>query len=344
MFSKMKVKTVISVASAIALAGFFAGTAFAQGPSVNMTQGKFETAQQKNALKAFTNKKAAKTDAEVKQLGDKLFKHAHANESVQLKDDKTDHLSHVGRLDPSAHFRVDKKTGDFSFNKGLKEYLNDRETMGLPQGDKAVEVAKKHLSDLGEMPEKQEELVVLHIGGLKQVDVTADGKSVEKDKLVTVHFGRKIDGIDVGGPGSKIVVDLGANGELVALHKRWIEVNEEKKGASDFALEFDVKNKLQGQLKNDGAKAKRIDSGAPDFGYFDDGEGKIEPAYFVNAELTYDIEDLENAGAKKEHKEKYLGAVSALKQSKAKFEQLEKAKVPPGQSKAVDKDAPSVKD
>lgn len=343
MVSKMKVKTVISAVSAFALAGFFAGAAFAQGPPVNMQQGKFETAQQKNAMKAFTNKKAAKTDAEAKQLGDKLFKHARASESVQLKDDKTDHLIHVGRLDPSAHFRIDKKTGDFSFNKGLKDYMNDKETLGLPQGDKAVEMAKKHLTDLGEMPEKQEEMVVRHIGGLKQVDLGPDGNSVEKDKLVTVQFGRKIDGIDVGGPGSKIIVELGANGELVAMHKRWIETQEEKKGPPDFALEFDVKNKLQGKMKEDGANAKMIESGAPAFGYFDDGAGNIEPAYFVDAEITYDLE--ETPGTKTEHKEKYLGVVSALKTPKGKFDQLEKAKTPPGKSKAAaDKDLPSVKD
>ena len=343
MKAKFRLKTVVAAASTLAVAGLFAGAALA-APAVNMQASKFESAQQKNAMKAFSNAKPAKTDAEVRQLGDKLFKHARASESLQLKEDKTAHLAHVGRLDPSAHFRVDKNTGDFSFNKGMKGYLTDKPTMGLPQGDKAVEVAKKHLSDLGEMPGNQEEMVVRHIGGLKQVDVDAEGKAVEKDKLVTVTFGRQIDGIDVGGPGSKIVVDLGANGELVGLHKRWIEVTEEKKGPPDFLLEFDIKGKGQKKLQEDGGKAKSIESKGPDFGYYDDGKGHIEPAYFFDAEFTYDLEDGENPGKKHEHKEKYLAAVSALRQSKADFDQQEKAKKPPGLSKPVDQDVPSTKD
>lgn len=345
MLSKLKTRIVIGAVSAFAIAGFNAGAALAQGPTINQKQGKFETAQQKNALKAFRKKGGPKTDAEVKQLGDKLFKHARAGEGLpQLKDDNEGNQFGVGRLDPSAHFKINKETGDFSFNKGMKQYLDDKATMGLPQGDKAVEMAKKHLADLGELPEKQEEMVVRHIGGLKQVDVDANGKQAEKDKLVTVHFGRQIDGIDVGGPGSKIVVELGANGELVAVHKRWIEVTEEKKGAGDMALEFDVKNKIKEKLAADAKSAKKVDAEAPDFGYFDDGAGNIEPAYFYGADLTYDVEDMENPGKRKEHHEKYLGAVPALKQSKAKFDQLEKAKTPPGKDRDGNKDSAPVKD
>jgi len=346
MLSKIKAKIVIAAVAAFAITGLGTGIALAQGgPQVNVKQGKFETAQQKNAMKAFRKKGGPKTDADVKQEGDKLFKHSRASEGMpQLKDDGEGNMFGVGRLDPSAHFKMNKETGDISFNKGMKKYLDDKATMGLPQGDKAVEMAKKHLTDLGLMPEKQEELVVRHIGGLKQVDVDGNGKQVEKDKLVTIHFGRKIDGVDVSGPGSKIVMDLGENGELVSLHRRWVEVQEEKKGPGDFALEFDVKNKIQAKLKEDAKSAKKVDSDAPDFGFFDDGAGNIEPAYFYAADLTYDVEDMENPGKRKEHHEKYLGVEPALKQSKAKFDQLEKAKTPPGKDREGNKDSAPVKD
>lgn len=342
MYSNISFRIVFGAFSALALTILFSSTAQADGPVVNMKKGVFETAQQKNAMKAFRHKGAPKTDAEVKQLGLKLFRQSRSNEAVELKDDKTGHLISVGRNDPSAHFRVNKKIGDFTFNKGMKDYLNDKETIGLPQGEKAVDIAKKHLTDLGLMPEKQEEMVVRHIGGLKQADVAAEGKSVEKDKLVTVHFGRQIDGVDVGGPGSKIVVELGTNGELVSVHRRWIELTEEKKRADEFALEADISNKINEKLKKDGAKAKQIDAESPDFGYFDDGDGNIEPAYFYLAELNYDLDDAENPGKKKEFKEKYLGVVPALKQSKAKFDQIEKAKTFPRKPKEVAIIKPSI--
>lgn len=344
MFAKKKVKTVISALSAFALVGFFAGAALAQGPPVDLKQGKFETAQQKNAMKAFRQRGGPKTDAEVKQLGDKLFKHTRAAKAVELKEDESGYLIHVDDGDPSAHFRVDKRTGDFSFNKGLKSYLNDSETSGLPQGEKAVEMAKKHLGDLGLLPEKKEEMVVRHIGGLRQVDIGPDGKAVEKDKLVTVHFGRQIDGVDVGGPGSKIVVELGANGELAGLHRRWIEVVKETKQPGDFAAEAEVRTKINDKLKSVASKAKRITSDAPDFGYFDDGAGNIEPAYFYDAELTYDLTDEEDTSKAKEHKEKFHGAVPALKRSKAKFDQLDKAKMPPRKNQEGNKNSPPIKD
>ncbi len=315
---------------------------FAQGPPVDVKEGKLATAMEKKAMKAFRMKEGYKGDAEAKKLGEKLFQHAKFSDQVELKADQANHMIHVGKNDPSSHFRIAKSTGDFSFNKGMKGYYNDQATPNLPGKEKAIELAKKHLTELGLMPANQEEVVLRHVGGLRQVDISEDGKVAERDKLVTVHFGRQIDGIDVGGPGSKIVVELGADGELVSLTKRWIEVAEEQKNERDFGPPADITQKLKDKLRNEGAKAKKIDVDVPDFGYFDDGEGNIEPAYFFNAELTYDLED--EGGQKRQHKEKYHGVVPALKSSKAKFDQLEKAKGPPGRSQPVDKDKPSVKD
>ena len=82
-----------------------------------------------------------------------------------------------------------------------------------------------------------------------------DGKVVEYDKLRTVHFGRQIDGIDVGGPGSKITVQLGANGELVSVNRRWVEVTEEKQHSSAFKGPGDVVKSMKTKLQKDGEKA-----------------------------------------------------------------------------------------
>ena len=342
MFDHKRARTMIRAVGALGLAVFLGSALFAQGPTVRMRPEKFETAKQKNSLKAYRMRGGYKGDAEAKALADRLFKAGGLKESAALTDDKSNHKLYVSKGDPSAHFRIDRTSGDFSFNKGLKQYLATSASSGLPGKDKAVELAKKHLADLGLMPEKQNEMVVRHVGGLKQVDVTADGKATEQDRLVTVHFGRKIDGIDVGGPGSKIVVDLGANGELVGLTRRWIEVTEEKKNDADFKSQADVVNNVKDKLRRDAAKAKSVDASGPDFGYFDDGKGNIEPAYFFTADVTYDIES--ERGGRKEHKEKHHGAVSALRRSRADFEQLEKAKLPPGKSTAVAKDKPAVKD
>jgi hypothetical protein len=41
-------------------------------------------------------------------------------------------------------------------------------------------------------------------------------------------------------------------------------------------------------LKREWAHAERIVAQVPDLGYYDDGKGHIEPAYFVRADVEYD--------------------------------------------------------
>lgn len=332
----------ITLAAALALP-IAIGSAFA-APPVNMQSGKFVTPREKNAARAFRMKEGYKSDADAKQLAEKLFRTKGRAEVVSLKDDGSNHMLHVSRDDPSAHFRIDKTTGDFSWSKGMKGYENDGATQGLPGKDAAVDVAKRHLTELGLMPADQKQLVVKHVGGVRQQDLGQDGKpTAEHDKLVTVFFGRQIDGVDVGGPGSKIVVDLGANGELVSVTKRWMEVNEEKKNDGDFSSQAEVNNKIKAKLTRDGSSAKSIDSSEAQFGYFDDGKGNIEPAYFYTADVVYDIAD-PSGKVVQTIKEKQHGAVPALKGSKADFEQLEKAKGQPTKSAPRNEDRPSQKD
>ncbi len=327
---------------ALALTALLAAPALAE-PQVNVKAGKFASAKEKNAVHAYRMKAGYKDDAAARDLGNKLFRAARESDSVALKEDKSNSLMHVSRTDPSGHFRIDKTTGDFSFSKGFKDFENDRATSNLPTKEKAPEIAKKHLADLGLLPDNIDELVVRHVGGINQVDVKDGKPSAELKKLVTVHFGRQIDGIDVGGPGSKIVVDLGANGELVGVHRRWVEVTKESKNDGDVKGQSEVVNDMRTKIRNQASKAKKADLGAPDFGYFDDGKGNIEPAYFFDGALTYDGTDAEGKPAS--FVEKYHGVVPALKGSKADFDQLEKAGRPPGRPPAApEKDKPPVKD
>lgn len=343
MFNRTASRKYATGAAVFALAAVLAAPAFAE-PQINVKSGRFVTAKEKNALKAFRMKEGYKGDAAAKELGDKLLKMAKASDQVMLKGDAmSNKMMHVSKNDPSSHFRIDKTTGDFSFHKGFKEYENDRATQGLPTKENAPAMAKKYLSDLGLLPEKQDELVLRHVGGLSQVDVKDGKPSAELKKTVIVHFGRVIDGVDVGGPGSKMVVELGENGELVSIQRRWMEKNVEAKNDSEAKGQAEVSNDLKAKLRSEASKAKRVDSNAPDFGYFDDGKGNIEPAYFFDAELSYDGVDAE--GKPTVQKEKFHGVVPALKNSKADFVQLEKAGKPPGRSnQPTGEDRPAKKD
>jgi len=317
--------TVASAGVVMIASACVAGIAMAE-PPVNIGPGKFETAREKGMLKAYRMKEGFPGEQQARQLAERLNRHAKFGDTIEFKADGNNGLFHVSKADPSAHFRINKKTGDFSYTRGMKGYFEGGTTPGLPTKEQAAEMAKKHLKDMGLMPAKPEELVLLHIGGMKDIEFK-DGKQTEHDKLVTVHFGRQIDGTVVGGPGSKIIVNLGANGELVGLHRRWVEVVEERRPDRDFKGQAEVHQNITAQLKKEAAQAKRADASAPDLALFDDGDGNIEPAYFFDAELEYDEADGQTKGGK--YKEKYLGVVGAIKGSKADFRQLKRAKAQP---------------
>lgn len=312
----------------------------AQAP-VSIQAGEFETAREKRALKAYRIKEGYKGYEHAKQLGEKLFSKARASQVLSLKADRTNNLIHISKDDSSGFFRINRTTGDFSFSKGLKDYANDRTPPGLPAEDAAVEIAKRYLREFGEMPQNENEMFLQHVGGLKMIEVKEDETVLEVNKLVTIHFGRKIDGIEVGGPGSKIIVSLGANGELVSMSKRWAEVQVEAKRRGNFLGKSEVHANMKAKLQREAALAKKIVSSPPDFGYFDDGNGNIEPAYFFLATLTYDsVEKRAGEG----HVDKYFGAVPALKAPKADFRQQAKAAIPPHQGKKPEADAEPVED
>jgi len=89
--------------------------------------------------------------------------------------------------------------------------------------DRAVEVARKFLSD-------QDILTVpagesLFVDRVRQVKSTGSSRSGESSRI-TIHnmvviFGRSIDGIEVIGPGSRVVVFIGAGEQVVGLQKKW---------------------------------------------------------------------------------------------------------------------------
>lgn len=348
MLPNLSLRRVFTGIALLTMLVFLSSVVYAD-PPVNVKKGKFVKASDKGAMKAYRQKgKGFKGSDHAKKLGNDLFKKAKKNKNVDLKEDTAGNLVYIDDKDGGV-FRINKTTGDVSFSKGYDGLGKPGATKGLPGKDDAVRMAKKYLSDLGEMPGKQDEMVLRHVGGLRMVDIDESGNATEYDKLVTVEFGRQLDGVDVGGPGSKIIVELGADGELVSLTKRWSEVQAETKKGADFFTENEIKGNMKKYLGAEWSKASKVDAGAPDFGYFDDGQGNIEPAYFYEADLTYDGPEAKAGKDKRKgHNDKYFGVTPALKGHKADFTQLKKAKKNPEKMKkkpAKDsKDKPSKKD
>jgi hypothetical protein len=311
---------------ALAAACHYPGERAAQpSTSYDQDQEHFATAQETGLLSAFRLPpgQEVREVERARQVSSRLFAQSKVRMG-EIKADRSNHLVQVGADDPSASFRLDQQTGSFSFNSGFRPYAAGPTTSGLPQGEQAVELAKRTLGDLGLLPESQDQLFVQHVGGLRAAERDERGTLQTSDKLVTVHFGRKIGGVEVGGPGSKIVVTMGSGGELVALNRRWLEGTEERKSARELLSREQVLAAVSAKVKRDGVGARRVKIGTPKAGYYDDGRGNIEPAYFVVAELVFDDAKDGRGGTAR-----YLEVIPALKAPRADFVQETRAERPP---------------
>ena len=188
--------------------------------------------------------------------------------------------------DPSAVFDLDRVSGDFLFNKGYAEFYGQNDTPNLPDASVAPDVAKGLLANLGLLPKATNELTIDHIGGINMGARNEDGSVHEFKKLVTVRFGRQIDGTPVVGPGSRIVVRLGKDGELAALIRNWSPLQRQPLAANERLNLAEVQQLAKLRLQGVEAKTLSKDIVSAEVVLFDDGKGVIEPAVRVIATLT----------------------------------------------------------
>lgn len=189
--------------------------------------------------------------------------------------------------DPSAVFDIDQKNGSFLLNFGLGKYTAEESTSNLPSVQAAPELARKYLSETGNMPKNSNEMLVAHVGGL-DMSVSKEGKSTGAyKKLVTVQFSRKLNGLPVQGPGSRIVMHLGENGNLTGMIRNWPQVEARKIQPAELKSDELIRKDIRSQLcALTGHSEKNTDQKST-IVLFDDGRGVIEPALFVTAKALY---------------------------------------------------------
>jgi hypothetical protein len=127
--------------------------------------------------------------------------------------------------DASVYFEQDLSTGNISFSKSLRKYSGNAVPQ-LPSPEEADKIAREYLQKFNLMPLNEREIQLVHKGGLRASSVI-DGKKGGPviDKIITLSYGRFIDGVPVIGPGSKIVVNIGNAGEITGVIRRWREIN-----------------------------------------------------------------------------------------------------------------------
>jgi len=171
---------------------------------------------------------------------------------------------------------IDQVSGDIFFHKGMDIY-GQGDTPRLPKKKNAAALAKKHLKALGLL---KKGMVLHEVNEFKQA--AYDGHTNEvTTKMVMVTFKRKLGNYTVFGA-SRVMVMLGVDGQLDGVLVRWTEV--EKVNASG------LKKNLRGYL-TDKIRAKQKNSYSvlvkkSELVLFDDGNGVIEPALFVEGDVT----------------------------------------------------------
>ncbi|HWR01649.1 MAG TPA: hypothetical protein VN371_07260 [Chlorobaculum sp.] len=189
--------------------------------------------------------------------------------------------------DRSAIFDIDPATGSFLLNFGLKKYTNEHSTLNLPSATQAPEIARKRLAETGQLPANGKEIVVTHVGGLDMAVAKYEFKPLTFKKLVTVQFGRVLNGLPVQGPGSRIVVNLGEDGVLAGLIRNWPEVQSKKVARSALKSNALIRKEIFQQLRTTAGDAKETFIRKASLVLYDDGRGVIEPAIFVVADARY---------------------------------------------------------
>jgi hypothetical protein len=137
-------------------------------------------------------------------------------------DDKM--MAWIDKGDPSSLILQDAFNGNISFSNRMTEFVS-MEKVSLPEQGQAQELAMNFIKEMELLPaDFSTNGQLLHVGGLFSQDLENDRLSEISQKLITFHFGRELNGIPVMGGGSKLIVEVGHQGAIVSLNKKWSPV------------------------------------------------------------------------------------------------------------------------
>lgn len=191
--------------------------------------------------------------------------------------------------DSTAYFRVDLTSKAFVFNASLGDtFTENGDTPALPSDLQAPDVALAHLAVMGLLP-ADETLHVKHVGGVGMAALKEDGSTTEYEKLRTVVFGRRLNGLEVKGA-SRIVMQMGTNGNMVGLIYNWPSIEKQAAVTRDILdgshLEARVSSKLQALYR--GSSMNALDITDMELVMYDDGISTIEPALLAKGQTYLD--------------------------------------------------------
>ncbi len=113
-------------------------------------------------------------------------------------------------------FQFDSSTGFFNifkYEEARAKLSKDRKD--YPTNEECKRIAREYLKERGLLPEDA------YLSGLTDCNINSVG-------AMCVWFARTIDGYKTCGPGSEILIEIGVDGEITKVSKRWLELEPYK--------------------------------------------------------------------------------------------------------------------
>lgn len=232
---------------------------------------------------------------------------ADAHDLVLNKDENTVYFTGD---DVNTTFEQNLTTGNFEFTKYPAGYANS--VPKLPSSDEALGIAEKFLKSHAIYPANPAELKLVHAGGTReQAVVNGQRAGPVIDKLITLTYGRVLDGTPVIGAGSKIVVNIGDKGEVVGTIRRWRELSRESTKtvrAEEMITKEEAGEQARRQIESEfGQVPYEIRSSAKS--YYDNNGSYLQPVWAFDVSLGLDRVD------KNLQPSRYLCVIPMLKDS-----------------------------
>jgi len=196
-------------------------------------------------------------------------------------------VRYVSSKDVNTTFEHNLVTGDIQFHRNFARYMGDFEPK-LPSTDEAFKAAETFLEENKLLPANPSELKVIHIGGLRATTII-DGKQAGPviDKLITLNYSREINGLPVIGPGSKMVIDIGENGEILSLTRHWRELSTRVRPISPsemFSLD-EAQRLAKLQIGKEFGEKATFELLGSQITYFDNNGRLLQPVYTFQAKV-----------------------------------------------------------
>ena len=203
--------------------------------------------------------------------------------------------------DSSTLLYVDTRSGSVAFSRGTKDISGTHDTPSLPTTEEAPAIATDLLKELQLAPVDTTEVVVEHVGGLRMGVLNPDGSTDQFEKIRTVRLGRVLDGTKVKGPGSRIILQLGEQGELRGLVHRWRELTPTVVLPVEKFTPRELRRMIDFRISQATAKATEVEFESAKLVHYDDGQGTIEPVIHVIVQQTIVSKSRNEKGELEEH-------------------------------------------